>query len=76
MDSNTHLYIGQSRLAVHSIHRGHGQLHSHGAGYRPLGVVLPPYGSAEDDENGIANELINRALVLHDDLDHGAQVAI
>src|SRR5919197_911947 len=57
--------------AILRIHCGHGQLHGHSTRHGPLGIVLAPNGRTKDDQHRIADDLINRALVLHDDLDHG-----
>ena len=54
----------------------HGNLHGDGAGRGPLGVVLLPDRSAEQDEDSVADELVDGALVLLDDGHHGGQIAI
>jgi hypothetical protein len=76
MHADAHVYVGQTGTSILGIHCGHGQLHGHGTSHRPLGIILAPNGSTKDDQHRIANNLINRTLVLHDDLDHGTQIAI
>ena len=76
MDTDAHFDLGQTVLPVLLIHRRHGQLHRYPAGDRALCIVLLPDRSAKEDKDCIADELIDRALILLDDRDHGGEVAI
>ena len=70
MDPDPQLKIGQILLFVLLVDRGHGQLHRHRTGYGPLRIVFVPHWGSEQDEDRIANELVDGAAVLFDDLDH------
>ena len=76
MNADAHLDLWQVVLAVLLVDLFHGDLHRHGAGDSPFGIVFVPYRRAEQDEDRIANELIDGALVLLDDRHHGREVAI
>ena len=76
MDANAHFHLRQALGTVLSVHPLYGQLHRHGAGHRPFGIVLPLDRGAEEDENRVADEFINCALIRLDDLDHGAEIVI
>ena len=54
----------------------HCQLHRQGARYRSFSVIFSMDGGPKDDKNRIANELINRALVMLDHVDHLSQITI
>ena len=52
-------HLWQIFLSVLFINGVRGQLHRHGASYRPLRIILLPDGGPKENEDRIANDLIN-----------------
>jgi hypothetical protein len=76
VDADSHFDLGQIVPPILFIDRGHGQLHRHSASYSALRIVFLPDRSPKEDEDCVADELVDCALVLLNDRDHGGEVAI
>ncbi len=76
VNPDAHFYFGQILLPVLFVDDVHGELHRDRASDRALRVILLPHGNAEEHKDRIADDLINSALILVDDGDHGRQIAI
>src|SRR5690348_3849738 len=70
VNADAHLDLWQVLLTVLLVNLLHGDLHGHGAGDRALGIVLMPHRCTEQDEDRVADELVDGALILLDDRHH------
>ena len=76
VDADAHLDLGQILLAVPLVDLVHGDLHRQCAGDSALGIVLVPHRCAEQDEDRVADELVDGALIMLDDRHHSGEVAV
>src|SRR5215831_12470837 len=70
------LSSGRPRCRLSALNSLQGLLHREGAAHRALGVVGPAEGRAEEDEDPVADELVDRAAVLDDHRRHLRQVLV
>ena len=76
MNADAHFQIRSAFGTEALIHLGHGQLHREPASHGFVGVVLTRQRRAEDDQDGIADNLINGAVVPSDHVDHGFEINV
>ena len=76
MDGDAHDEGRQTQGLTLGVETRHRTLHGPGAAHRPLGVVGPLERGPEQDEDGVADELVDRPPVLEDHRRHRAQVAV
>ena len=76
VDADAHLDLGHSLLAVSRVHVVHGSLHGHRAGDGALGVVRHRRRGAEDDQDAVAHDLVDRSAIVKDQVDHRLQIVV
>jgi hypothetical protein len=76
VDPDTHFELRQPMFRIPRVHSRHRQLHLERACHSPLGVVWSLERCTEDSEDRVANELVDRAVVLLDHRRHLTQVVV
>ena len=76
VNTNAHLDLRQTSLAIQGIGVVQPQLHGEGTGDRPFGIVVTGKRGAKQHQQAIAQNLNNRAPVGENDVYHRLQIAI
>ena len=76
IDADAHLEAGQATGGMLAVDVGHRGLHGQGAGGGALRVVGMRERRPEDREDGVADELVDRAAVLDHHVGHAGEVLV